>query len=127
GVACGPSRLLVVDEDRPGAFAEFADSLGETIPRTLTVTTAKGRHFYFRQPDGVTLGNATGRLAGRGIDIRGRGGYVIGPGSRHETGVVYTPIDPAAPIRPAPAWPIKPRPARPRTQAPVPPPHGPPT
>src|SRR5690606_40082574 len=84
GVACGPSRLLVVDEDRPGAFAEFADSLGETIPRTLTVTTAKGRHFYFRQPDGDTLGNATGRLAGRGIDLRGRGGYGIGAGSRQD-------------------------------------------
>ncbi|PZM97517.1 MAG: hypothetical protein DIU79_02430 [Actinobacteria bacterium] len=124
GVACGPSRLLVVDEDRPGAFAEYAASIGEAIPRTLTVTTAKGRHFYFRQPEGGELGNATGRLAGRGIDIRGRGGYVIGPGSRHETGVVYTPIDPAAPILPAPAWLIEALQTRPETELPLSTPQG---
>jgi hypothetical protein len=108
GVACKMSDLLVIDEDRPGAFAAFAESIGETITRTFTVTTAKGRHFYYRQDQGAPLGNGRGRLAGQGIDVRGggsgNGGYVVGPGSVHVTGVVYTPADSSAPILPVPGW-----------------------
>jgi hypothetical protein len=108
GVACKPSLLLVVDEDRPGAFVEFAASAGEDVGPTFTVITAKGCHYYFRQEAGAPLGNGRGALAGRGIDVRGggagNGGYVVGPGSVHATGVVYSPVDPAAPILPVPAW-----------------------
>lgn len=108
GVACKPSLLLVVDEDRPGAFAEFAASAGEEVGPTFAVTTAKGCHFYYRQEAGAPLGNGRGALAGRGIDVRGggagNGGYVVGPGSVHATGVVYSPVDPAAPILPVPGW-----------------------
>jgi hypothetical protein len=108
GVACKLSHLLGVDEDRPGAFADFAASIGEVIPPTFAVTTAKGRHYYFRQSDGAPLGNGRGRLAGHGIDVRGggagNGGFLVGPGSVHATGVVYTPVDSSAPILPVPAW-----------------------
>lgn len=107
GIACKASSLLVVDEDRHGAFTEYAASNGHTIEPTLTVVTASGRHFYFRPPAGVELGNGVGALAGHGIDIRGgrgHGGYVVGPGSLHETGVIYTPVDADAPILPAPGW-----------------------
>lgn len=107
GVACKASGLLVVDEDRPQAFAEYADSIGRGLEETFTVTTAKGCHRYYRQPAGVELGNGVGALAGRGIDVRGAkglGGYVVGPGSVHETGVLYEPVNPAAPILPAPGW-----------------------
>jgi Bifunctional DNA primase/polymerase, N-terminal len=108
GIACKRSGLLVVDEDRPGAFAAFAASIGETIEPTFTVTTAKGRHFYYRQDAGAPLGNGRGRLAGHGIDVRGggagNGGYVVGPGSVHATGVRYLPADPSAPILPVPGW-----------------------
>jgi hypothetical protein len=108
GIACKQSRLLGVDEDRPGAFPEYASSLGETIPPTLTVDTAKGRHWYFRQPEDAPLGNGTGKMKGLGIDIRGggtgNGGFLVGPGSVHATGVVYTPVDSSAPILPVPAW-----------------------
>ncbi len=74
------------------------------VPVTFTVTTGKGRHVYFRQPPGVLLGNGTGALAGRGMDVRGNGGFVVGPGSVHHTGVRYTPVDVAAPVVPAPDW-----------------------
>jgi hypothetical protein len=108
GTACKQSGLLVVDEDRPGAFAAFAASISETIEPTFTVTTAKGRHFYYRQAEGAPLGNGRGQLAGHGIDIRGggtgNGGYVVGPGSVHQTGVVYAPVDSSTPIRPVPGW-----------------------
>jgi hypothetical protein len=108
GVGCKLSGLLGIDEDRPGAFAEFAAAVGEAIPPTFAVGTAKGQHYYFRQDDGAPLGNGRGRLAGNGIDVRGggagNGGFLVGPGSVHATGIVYTPVDPAAPILPVPGW-----------------------
>ena len=108
GIACKLSLLLGVDEDRPGAFAEFATSIGQVPEPTFTVVTAKGCHYYYRQPEGAPLGNGRGQMQGHGIDIRGggggHGGYLVGPGSVHETGVIYTPLDSAAPIRPVPGW-----------------------
>ncbi len=108
GIACKPSQLLVVDEDQPGAFAEFAESVGHVPGATFTVGTAKGRHYYYRQDEGAPLGNGRGALAGHCIDIRGggagNGGYVVAPGSVHQTGVYYTPVDPTAPILPVPEW-----------------------
>src|ERR1035438_2659527 len=104
GVDCGKSGYLVIDEDRPGAFGAYARSVGQVIPVTFTVTTAKGRHLYFRQPPGAPFGNGTGALSGLGIDVRGRGGYVVGPGSVHQAGVLYTPADPTASVVPAPSW-----------------------
>jgi Bifunctional DNA primase/polymerase, N-terminal len=108
GVACKQSCLLVVDEDRPGAFAAFAASISHTVEPTFAVSTAKGCHYYYRQAEGAPLGNGRGRLAGHGIDVRGGGaslgGYVVGPGSVHQTGVLYTPVDTTMPIRPVPGW-----------------------
>ncbi|WP_433541154.1 bifunctional DNA primase/polymerase [Streptosporangium sandarakinum] len=103
-IPCGLNNLLVVDEDRQGAYTDFAASIGQQVEPTFTNETAKGRHYYYWQPEGDQLGNSPGALKGRGIDIRGRGGYVIGPGSLHETGVIYTPVDPGASILPAPGW-----------------------
>ena len=104
GVDCGKSGYLVIDEDRPGAFSTYARSVGQVIPVTFTVTTAKGRHLYFRQPPGAPFGNGTGALSGRGIDVRGSGGYVVGPSSAHQAGVLYAPADATAPVVPAPGW-----------------------
>jgi hypothetical protein len=103
GIACGPSGLLVVDEDAPDAFASYATSIGQQVPATFTVATGKGRHYYFRAPDGFELGNRTGALKGHGIDVRGRGGYVVGPGSTHATGRAYTVESEAEVVR-CPAW-----------------------
>ena len=108
GIACKQSCLLVIDEDRPGAFAAFATSISHAVESTFAVNTAKGRHYYYRQAEGAPLGNGRGRLAGHGIDVRGGGaglgGYVVGPGSVHQTGVLYTPVDTAMPILPVPDW-----------------------
>jgi hypothetical protein len=108
GIACKWSSLLVVDEDRTGAFAKFATSIGQAVEPTFAVDTAKGRHYYYRQAEGAPIGNGRGKLAGHDIDIRGGGaglgGYVVGPGSVHQTGVVYTPVDSTMPIQPVPGW-----------------------
>ena len=94
----------MVDEDRPGAFGSYAASAGQIVPVTFTVTTGKGRHVYFRQPPGGPLGNSIGALAGRGMDVRGSGGFVVGPGSVHYTGARYSTVNAAVPVAPAPGW-----------------------
>lgn len=77
GVACGRlSNIVVLDID-----SEEAQALYDTYdaPSTPTVRTSRGRHYYFRAPD-VDLRNMThvGKVA---LDVRGEGGYVVGPGS----------------------------------------------
>lgn len=103
GIACGPSGLLVLDEDTPGDAARLAVQHGGCVPETFIVSTGRGRHCYFQAPTGPRIGNKVG-LGGLGVDVRGDGGYVVGPGSLHGgRGTVYTVID-DAPVAPAPGW-----------------------
>jgi hypothetical protein len=88
-VAIRTGDLVVVDEDKLGAFEAFAQSIGETIPDTGIVRTASGRHFYFHQPEGQRIRNTAGKLA-EGIDTRGDGGYVVAPPSIHPSGATYS-------------------------------------
>lgn len=92
GIACGPSGLLVIDEDTVGDFERYAKSVGQELPTTFTVSTGKGYHYYFRAPS-VRLGNAEGQLRSYGINVRGDGGYVVGPESVHENGKRYKILD----------------------------------
>jgi hypothetical protein len=103
GIHCGKSGLLVIDEDAPGAFAKFAADHGVTIPETYTVTTAKGKHYYFADTQAGTLGNREGAFRDYDINVRSGNGYVIAPGSKHASGITYTPngIHTVAPL---PDW-----------------------
>jgi putative DNA primase/helicase len=79
GVACG-GGLIVVDTDSDAGEAAMR-ALG--LPPTPTVRTANGRHRYFN-------GNGRNRTSLLpGVDVRGDGGFVVGAGSRHPSGVVY--------------------------------------
>lgn len=93
GIDCGKSGLLVVDEDVPDEWDRLCADLEVDPPVTFTVRTAKGRHFYFRQPPGGHYGNGEGALRGYGLNIRGAGGYIVAPGSLHESGVTYEPAE----------------------------------
>lgn len=142
GVACKPSRLLIVDCDMPkpnaklpsrfGDIEDYADGqevfyaiteeLGVPFPHeTLAISTpSKGMHFYFRNVDNVQL-RQTSPVTGW-IDVRGNGGehggYVLGKGSRLPNGE-YKVANRSA-IQAAPPWlialckepPPTPRPAR---------------
>jgi len=89
--------VLDIDTDEGAALVRE-----KGVPRTPTVQTSKGRHIYFRHP-GFEVRNFARRLTG--CDLRGDGGYVIGPGSIHETGVVYTPeIGFDVPLADMPQW-----------------------
>ena len=85
GVICGsPSNIVGLDVDSPEAQAAV-DALH--LPATPCVRTARGRHYYFqRPPQGVR--NAA-KIASLKLDFRGDGGYLVGAGSIHPSGVQY--------------------------------------
>ena len=81
GIPPGRSGLVVVDLDPPDGRA-CLEALGREVPATLTVSTARpgGLHLYFASPEGKVIRNSAGKIAPH-VDVRGAGGYVIGPGS----------------------------------------------
>lgn len=102
-VYCGGSELTVLDvdikKDRPGmqSLKELQDRF-KPLPSTFTVRTPTGgMHQYF-----TGAGRNTTGLLGIGLDTRGKGGYVLCPGSRLNDSV-YEIIDSTAPA-PAPEW-----------------------
>ncbi|MHC5907094.1 bifunctional DNA primase/polymerase, partial [Streptomyces sp. S6] len=98
GIACGlaPHHLIGIDLDTKGdtdstaALRELALRHLFTIPPTVVVLTPSGgRHLWLTGPADVVVPNSASRLA-PGIDIRGAGGYLVGPGSRTDGGVYST-------------------------------------
>lgn len=83
GIATGKmSGLWVVDVD--GDYpAEFPQ-----LPKTTTVKTSKGRHYYFRYLEGMSIGCRT-KIGEHHVDIRGDGGYIVAPPSVHPDGGCY--------------------------------------
>ena len=125
GVACGPSRLLVVDLDKPkpdqepppewrlagvadgsDVLAVLADRAGQPFPGdTYAVRTGRGgTHLYFTRPPGTHLGNTAGERGGLGwlVDTRGAGGYAVAAGSTVD-GRLYNVISNCEPA-PLPDW-----------------------
>ncbi|MET7696308.1 bifunctional DNA primase/polymerase [Streptomyces sp. NPDC005485] len=112
GIACGlpPHHLIGIDldtksdTDSSAALRELALRHLFTIPATVVVLTPSGgRHVWLSGPPEVVVPNSAGRLA-PGIDIRGAGGYLVGPGSRTEHGV-YGTAPGTAHLAPAPCPP----------------------
>lgn len=105
GISCGAAGLIVLDEDSQGEFARLCSDYGQAVPDTLRVLTAKGCHYYFTAPVGQPIGNET-ILTQRGykIDVRGHGGFVVGAGSQHETGVHYVYADRDTPVATLPSF-----------------------
>ncbi|MEE1803582.1 bifunctional DNA primase/polymerase [Streptomyces sp. JV176] len=110
GIACGrpPHQLIGIDLDIGPAYGAAAsdplrgpvrdpprapapDSVAAlqhlafqhlfTLPETVVVLTPSGgRHIWLTGPPNVVVPSSAGRLA-PGIDVRGAGGYLVGPGS----------------------------------------------
>jgi hypothetical protein len=95
-IACGPSNLLVIDEDTPGEFDRYCRDNGWHISPTFTVKTANGHHFYFDQSRlaDQPIRSAVRPWAGYALDVRAAGGYVVAPGSVHSSGSLYTVVRP---------------------------------
>lgn len=109
GVVCGPEYGIVVldvdhkDGEAPG-LATLAgwEAQHGPLPETFTVRTGSGGlHLYFRCLPGDPAPTGTDVL-GPGIDVRGRGGFVVGAGSLHgKTGRRYV-VELDAPLAPMP-------------------------
>lgn len=95
----GDDALLVVDVDaHKNGFLSMLDV--EPLPDTFAVNTPRGgAHLFFRVPAPVKQGVD---VLGPGIDVRSKGGYVVGLGSATEKGA-YTLACPGE-VQPAPAW-----------------------
>ncbi|MFI6344956.1 bifunctional DNA primase/polymerase [Streptomyces sp. NPDC050560] len=117
GIACGvpPYHLIGIDIDAPGhdATAAGAESsvlrelalrhlfeLGETV---TVMTPRGGRHLWLSGPADTPVPNSAGRLA-PGVDVRGAGGYLVGPGSL-ASGGVYGVVPGTDRLPPAPCPP----------------------
>jgi len=123
GIATGQaSRIWVLDCDGDEALAWYRDRCREHgLVRTVGVRTGRGRHFWWEWPtaEGTSIRNAQGIAPG--VDVRGEGGYVIAPPTRHRSGVRYELLT-SAPYdevpRQAPAWLVEIVRERPKAPAP---------
>ena len=92
------SNLMVVDIDCHEGGANGHESIralakqGFLLPMGnakhgvgMVSTPTGGLHLYYAIPPGVKIKNSTGEIA-PGIDIRGEGGYIVGPPSRTPNG-----------------------------------------
>ncbi|WP_405884345.1 bifunctional DNA primase/polymerase [Streptomyces sp. NBC_01384] len=109
GIACGrpPHHLIGLDLDRKNGLdgittlTYLATQNGFHLPDTVTIATPSGgRHLWLAAPPDAAIPNSASRL-GPGIDVRGSGGYLVGPGSASPKGAYQTL--PGHPSDPAPA------------------------
>lgn len=101
GIVTGQvSELVVLDADSPQACEELKR---RGHPVTPMAKTARGMHLYFKHPGGEL---PTQLGLGKGIDLKGDGGYVVAPPSRHPSGARYEWIITPEEAEPAelPAW-----------------------
>jgi putative DNA primase/helicase len=79
--------VLDIDGDEgKEAFDGLVAEHGE-IPETSQSITGNGRHIIFKHP-GEKVKNSVRNL-GKGLDVRGDGGYIVAPPSIHPTGHQY--------------------------------------
>jgi hypothetical protein len=96
-VKCGTSLgegfyLVVLDVDPRNGGNETLTGLQVaygSLPPTLRVKTgSEGQHWYFKSKKLLPKCRI-----GKGLDLQGQGSYVVGPGSTHESGNLYSIID----------------------------------
>lgn len=78
------SGVVVVDCDSAEAVKRWTAKFPYT---PWQVSTARGFHLYYGH-SGVKIGNKA-KVRDLEVDVRGDGGYVIGPGSVHASGALY--------------------------------------
>jgi putative DNA primase/helicase len=92
GIATGAtSGLIALDidprHDGEATLATLEQKHGQLPPTWRFLTGGGGEHILFRHP-GHLVPNSAGKL-GPGIDVRGDGGYIVAPPSRHVFGRAY--------------------------------------
>lgn len=95
GIITGPeSGLVVIDVDPRSGGADSLKAISKlgNIPVTpMAYTGGGGEHIYLAHPGNGVKVKSTSQVAGyAGIDIKGDGGYIIAPPSRHISGGKYS-------------------------------------
>lgn len=115
GVATGEiSGIVVVDIDpRDGGdttWSDFVDRNGGQVPDTVIASTGGGgQHVVFQYVADQVI-----RSPGKGVQVKGNGGYIVAEPSRHHSGGTYVwlaecdPLEGATPA-PAPEWLVTPK------------------
>lgn len=109
GIACGKRSGIVVvdiDADHDGyeSLALLVAEYGKLPDTPVSRTGSGGEHIFFKHP-GIEIHNSAGKL-GKGIDIRGDGGYVVAPPSIHPNGKRYewVVLPSQTPLADMPEW-----------------------
>ena len=101
------SGLVVIDIDpQHGGSGTMRSLIANHSPLErgpVVRTGAGGWHLLFAHP-GEPVRNSAGTRLGAGIDVRGDGGYVIAPPSRHASGNVYRWNTPPEHLPRLPNW-----------------------
>jgi KaiC/GvpD/RAD55 family RecA-like ATPase len=112
GIACGKRSGIVVldvDTDHDGyeSLQALQDKYGRLPQTPISRTGSGGEHIIFAHP-GIEIRNSAGKL-GPGLDIRGDGGYIVAPPSRHPNGKFYewVVLPSQTPLAPMPEWMIE--------------------
>ncbi|WP_158261277.1 MULTISPECIES: AAA family ATPase [Pirellulaceae] len=85
--------VAIVDADDEEAVA----IVEKHCPHTpLTITTSRGKHFVYRMPKEHVACRGKTTIAGTtyNLDIKADGGYVVTPGSQHQSGHIYRSSQP---------------------------------
>lgn len=113
GIATGKrSGIFVLDVDAGHGGEESLSALiaehGELPNTPIALTGGGGKHYLFQHPD-IQIRNVqnSGKL-GKGLDIRGDGGYIVVAPSKHPSGTTYAwdknHAPSVTPLAPAPEW-----------------------
>lgn len=102
GIRTGNGLVVLDFDNKPGqaGLQSLAQLEALGLPGSYRVRTPSGGvHVYLRTPVESALGNSRGGLAAYpNVDVRGEGGYVVGPGSRTAAGDYVPELGEIAPI-----------------------------
>ena len=106
GIATGADFGLVVldiDGEVGGSSLDELERIHGKFPPTPRVRTGRGTHIYLRHPGrNIHIKSTAGKI-GRGLDVRGDGGFVIAPPSVHHSGGIYSWLE-VGDLAPIPEW-----------------------
>ena len=108
GLATGSGSgiwVLDIDGDEGEATLSALEAEHGALLSTVEAITGKGRHLYFRWPQGTEIRNSQLREDLPAFEWRGEGGYVLAPPSVHPSGRRYAwSVDSADSFADAPDW-----------------------
>lgn len=85
-----PDRHVIVEADTLEADHEITALLDDTVTATRSARPSRGRAWIFRLPSQCPPITSMTKLgASKAIDVRGPGGILVAPPSRHRSGYVY--------------------------------------